>query len=147
MGMDEPTDHAQAEPTPELGEVLQAFRAQLHANASSALGTGRAFRDLLSADLSLARGALARAFALTGVAIALGGSCWLLLMASLIALLQHFGASWLLALSLATGLSLLGTACAAWFAMRYFHLSGMQATRRQLAKFDLFAAPPPEDNA
>ncbi|WP_256646142.1 phage holin family protein [Thermomonas paludicola] len=125
---------------PDVGETLHALGEGARASARSALGTGRALRALVAADLALARSALARTLAFGGVAVALGGSSWLLLMAAFIAALRSTGLSWLAALLLAALVSSVGTLAAAWAAMRHFEHSGMHATRRQLAKLGAAAA-------
>lgn len=104
---------------------------------SAALDSGRALRNLVLADVALARTAAARALAWTGVAIAFGASSWLLLMAALIALMQRLGWSWLASLSLAAGLSLLITGIGIWQTLRYFEYTRLDATRRQLARLGL----------
>lgn len=119
---------------PDVGATLHALGEGARASARSALGTGRALHELVAADLALARSALARALAFGGVAVALGGSSWLLLMAAFIAALRSTGLSWLAAMLLAAVVSIAGTLAAAWVAMRHFERSGMHATRRQLAK-------------
>ncbi len=121
--------------------IDEAF-AELRDTGRAALGAGsdafKAFRILLAADVSLARSALGRALAFAGVAIAFGGSCWLLLMAALVTWLAHgAGLSFPLALLLCALLSAGVTAWAAWRAQRYFEHTRMQATRRQLARLGI----------
>ncbi|MDE2407733.1 MAG: phage holin family protein [Xanthomonadaceae bacterium] len=118
-----------------LGDTLQQLGDDAHASVRATLGALQALRTLAVADVALARAALAHALVYGGLAIALGGSCWLLLMAALVAGLQQLGVSWLLALLLAAGLSLAGTLLAAWGAARQFRHTGLQATRRQLAQW------------
>jgi hypothetical protein len=96
---------------------------------------GKAFRILLSADISLARSAFGRALAFAGIAIAFGASAWLLLMAALIAWLSlGLGWPWSLSLLLTGLLSAAITAFGGWRAMRYFEHTRLKATRRQLAR-------------
>lgn len=123
---------------PGIEETLR----QLGATGRATWGAGReatsAFRILLSADVSLARSAFGRTLAFTGVAIAFGGSAWLLLMAALIAWLSlGLGWAWSLSLLLAAGLSAVVTGIGSWMAMRYFEHTRLKATRRQLARLGI----------
>ena len=120
-------------------DAVQALGQQARSAAQSALGTGKALATLLHADLALAGAASLRALIWVGVALALGGSCWLLLMAGLVAMLQLVGMSWLLALLVAAALSFAGSAAAGWLALRYFRCADLAASRRQLAKLGLIA--------
>nr|WP_250064145.1 phage holin family protein [Stenotrophomonas mori] len=117
-----------------IREVGGAGRQTL-ASAGLAL---RSLRRLASSDFALARSAFGRALAWSGVAIVFGASAWLLLAATLIALLHYLGLSWLLSL-LITSLASLGvTAYAIWRVSFFFHHTGMHATRRQLSRLGLF---------
>ena len=123
---------------PDLGESLRQVGAAGRASLGAAGDAAKAFRTLLIADVSLARSALGRTLALTGVAIAFGASAWLLLMATLIVYLTRgLGWSWSLALLGTALLSLAITAIAAWQGMRYFEHTRLQATRRQLARLGI----------
>jgi hypothetical protein len=126
-------------------EDLRGIEAELKALGDTGRATwqagrdaGKAFRVLLSADVSLARSAFGRTLAFMGVAIAFGASAWLLLMASLIAWLS-MGLGWPWSMSLlATGvLSLAIAGFGGWSASRYFEHTRMQATRRQLARLGI----------
>ena len=126
------------EDAPDLRESLRQFRAAGRSTASAANDAFKALRILVAADISLARSALGRALAFTGVAIAFGGSAWLLLMAALIAWLSlglHW--PWSLSLLLSAALSIAITAFAGWRAMHYFEHTRLQATRRQLARLGI----------
>ncbi|MFT4248916.1 MAG: hypothetical protein QM581_12955 [Pseudomonas sp.] len=116
-----------------IGELGKAGREGLDAG----LDALRALRRLFVADLALARAALARALVWLTVAVAFGSSAWLLVMAAGIALLRHFGLSWLTSISLVALLSLVVTALGAWQALRYFEMSKLDATRRQLARMGI----------
>lgn len=116
---------------------MRRIGAAGRASLDSALDTGRALRKLVAADLALARSALGRALAWTGVAIVFGASSWLLLMAATIALLQASGWSWLASIAVCAVLSLIVTGVAAWRVSRFFDYAGMQATRRQLARLGI----------
>lgn len=125
-------------PTPDLGESLRQVSAAARTGLGAANDAAKAFRTLLSADVSLARSAFGRTLALTGVAISFGASAWLLLMAALIVFLNNgLGWSWALSLLVAAALSLAITAVAAWQGMRYFEHTRLQATRRQLARLGI----------
>ena len=114
-----------------LRELGTTGRATWEAGRDAA----KAFRILLSADISLARSAFGRTLAFTGVAIAFGASAWLLLMAALIAWLSlGFGWPWALSLLLTAVVSIAITGLGGWRAMRYFEHTRLQATRRQLAR-------------
>jgi hypothetical protein len=131
--------------------IGQAGRETLSATRDSL----RALRGLVSADLALARSAMGRALAWTGVAVVFGASAWLLATAAGVALLQRYGLSWLAALSIGAAFNLAITGLAAWRTARFFDYMGLHATRRQLAQMGLFdengdddeepapAAPPP----
>lgn len=116
-----------------VGELGKAGREGIDAG----LDALRALRRLFVADLALARATLARALVWLTVAVAFGSSAWLLVMAAGIALLRHFGLSWLVSISLMALLGLIVTALGAWQAMRYFEMSRLDATRRQLARLGI----------
>lgn len=125
-------------PAPDLGESLRQVGAAGRAGISAAGDAAKALRTLFAADVSLARSALGRTLALTGVAIAFGASAWLLLMASLIVFLSRtLGWPWPLSLLVTAGLSLAITVLAGWKSMQYFEHTRMQATRRQLARLGI----------
>ena len=127
-----------ASTAPDLRESLRQLGATGRSTASAANDAFKALRILVSADISLARSALGRSLAFTGMAIAFGGSAWLLLMAALIAWLSlGLGWSWALSLLLTAALSLGTTVFAGWRAMRYFEHTRLQATRRQLARLGI----------
>lgn len=123
---------------PDLAESLRQVGA---AGRSSLEATGdatKAFRSLVFADISLARSAFGRTLAFTGLAIACGGSAWLLLMATLIAVLRGtFGWGWVMAMLACAVLSIVMAALAGWAASRYFEHTRLKATRRQLARLGL----------
>jgi uncharacterized membrane protein YqjE len=128
----------EAPPAPDLADTFRQLGQSGRAGLSAANDAAKALRILVSADISLARSAFGRTLALTGVAIAFGASAWMLLMATVIALL-HDGLGWSLALALAAcaGVSLVITALGGWLAMRYFEHTRLQATRRQLARLGI----------
>src|SRR6478672_3344903 len=121
-----------------IEESLRELGATGRATWEAGKDASKAFRMLVSADISLARSAFGRTLAFTGVAIAFGASAWLLLMAGLISWLSmSLGWPWALSL-LATGvLSLAVAGVGGWSAMRYFEHTRMQATRRQLARLGI----------
>jgi len=126
-------------------DTLRGIEASLHELGASGRATwnagrdaGKAFRILLSADISLARSAFGRSLAFTGVAIAFGASAWLLLMSALIAALSlSMGWPWALSLLLTGVLSLAIAGFGGWSAMRYFEHTRLKATRRQLARLGI----------
>lgn len=125
-----------AEP-PDLAESLRGIGANARASLGATVDSAKALRALLAADLSLARSAMGRALTFAGVAVVFGASAWLFLMATLVALLRQFGVSWLGAMLIAAGLSLVVTLYAGFRAAHYFEHTRLQATRRQLARLGI----------
>ena len=129
--MSEPRDQR----PPAIEDALRELRDTGRATFSAGRDAGKALRILLAADVSLARSALGRTLAFSGVAIAFGASAWLLLMAALVTWLANgVGLPWSLSLLLA---ALLSAAVAFWgtrTAMGYFEHTRLQASRRQLAR-------------
>lgn len=125
-------------PAPDIIESLREVGATGRAGLSAATDAAKALRILLSADISLARSALGRALAFAGLAVAFGGSAWMLLMAVTTALLHDvLGWSWTLSLGVCALLSLAITAFGVWQADRYFEHTRLKATRRQLARLGI----------
>jgi len=123
------------ESVPGIGESVRQLGDGGRATLEAGRDAIKALRLLITADISLARSAFGRTLALTGVAIAFGGSAWLLLMAALVAWLSvGLGWSWPLSLLLTGAASLALAALGGWMAMRYFEHTRLQATRRQLAR-------------
>lgn len=123
---------------PDLLEAIRQLGLTGRASLDAAGATAKSLRSLVAADVSLARSALGRALAFTGVAIAFGGSAWLLLMTTLVVVLKGpVGMSWAVALLISALFSVVVTAIAAWMAMRYFEHTRLQATRRQLARLGI----------
>ncbi|GAB3381111.1 phage holin family protein [Lysobacter fragariae] len=135
---DDPTAKPSASPAPDLAESLRQIGGAGHDSLGAAVDAAKALRRLVSADLSLARSAFGRALAFTGVAIAFGGSTWMLLMATLTAVLHDaLGWSWTLSLAVCALLSLAVTVFGAWQAIQYFDYTRLEATRRQLARLGI----------
>jgi hypothetical protein len=136
------TDGAPQDPpgaaAPGLEESLHLVAGAGKATLDSARDTGRALRQLVSADLALARSAFGRGLAWAGVAVVFGASSWLLLTGAIIALLQRAGLSWFQALFFTSLLSLGMTALAIWRVSHFFDHTGLHATRRQLSRLGLF---------
>lgn len=123
---------------PELLEALRQIGQTSRASLAAAGDAAKAMRSLVAADVSLARSALGRTLAFSGVAVVCGASSWLFLMGTLVAILHGpAGLSWTIALLIPAVLSLLVTAFASWMAMRYFEHTRLQATRRQLARLGI----------
>jgi hypothetical protein len=117
-----------------LRQLGQTGRATWHAGRDAS----KAFRILLSADVSLARSAFGRTLAFTGLAIAFGASAWLLLMAALISWLSlRMGWAWSASLLLTAVISIVVTGLGGWRAMWYFEHTRLQATRRQLGRLGI----------
>ncbi|MDR7099836.1 membrane protein implicated in regulation of membrane protease activity [Lysobacter niabensis] len=133
-----PNPDARKPPAPDLAESLRQVGDAGRAGLKAANDAAKALRVLVSADLSLARSALGRALAFTGVAIAFGASAWILLMAAVTAVLHDaLGWSWTLSLAVCAATSLVITALGMWRAVHYFEHTRMQATRRQLARLGI----------
>jgi hypothetical protein len=128
-------DDAGRESVPGIGESVRQLGENGRATWKAGRDAAKALRLLVAADVSLARSAFGRTLACTGIAIAFGGSAWLLLMAGLVAWLSlGLGWSWPLSLLLTGLVSLALAALGGWGAMRYFEHTRLQATRRQLAR-------------
>ena len=128
---------AAAEATPSLQEAVGELGKASREGLDAGLDALRALRRLFFADLALARAALARAMVWMMVAVAFGAAAWLMLMAACIAALRYFGLSWLESTSLTAGISLVVTGIGAWQTIRYFEMSKLDATRRQLARLGI----------
>lgn len=126
-----------AGPAPSIEEAVDALGQAGREGLDAGLDALRALRRLVVADLALARAAMARAVVWLTVAVIFGSSAWLLLMATGIALLSEFGLSWLASIALTMLFSLLITAFGAWQTLRYFDMSKLDATRRQLARLGI----------
>ena len=157
MSDNAPPPHAEPAPdaSPDLTDSIRQVGDAGRYTLQSAGQTLRSLRRLASAEFALARSAFGRALAWSGVAIVFGASAWLLLAATLIALLRSFGLSWLTSLLITSLASLAVTGYAAWRVSYFFHHTGMHATRRQLSRLGLFDetdeaadddAPPPGAN-
>ena len=125
-------------PRPDLAESLRELRESGKAGAGAAGDAAKALRDLVAADISLARSAAGRSATFAGIAVMFGVSAWLLLMTALIVVLSNqVGLPWWLSLG---GCGLLSLLCA-WLALRkaedYFEHTRMMATRRQLARLGI----------
>ena len=123
---------------PHLDESVRRIGRAGRGTLDAALDTGRALRKLVVADLALSRSALGRAMAWTAVAVVFGASAWLLLAATIIALLRNvLDWSWLASISLTALISLAFAGIASWRASVFFDYTGLHATRRQLARMGI----------
>lgn len=129
---------ADQEPPPHLDESVRRVAAAGRETLGASRDTARALRRLVGADLALARGAVARALPWAVMALVFAFSTWLMLLAVLVAAFHAMGLGWLAATALSAAISLVATGLAAWRVMAYLRHAGMQATRRQLARFGLF---------
>lgn len=125
-------------PAPDLAESLRELRDSGLAGISATGDAARALRDLVAADVSLARSAAGRSAVFAGAAVMFGASAWLLLMTALIVVLSNqVGLPWWLSLG---GCGLLSALCA-WLALQkatdYFEHTRLKATRRQLARLGI----------
>lgn len=129
---------AAGRPTPDLADSLRELRESGLAGIGAAGDAAKALRELVAADVSLARSAAGRSAVFAGVAVMFGVSAWLLLMTAVIVVLSNqVGLPWWLSLA---GCGLL-SALAAWLALRkaedYFEHTRLKATRRQLARLGI----------
>jgi len=131
---------------PGLEESIRQVGSAGRETLDSASHTLRSLRRLASADLALARSAFGRALAWSGMAIVFGASAWLLLAATLVALLQYLGLSLFVSLLIPSLTSLAVAGYAVWRVSYFFHHTGMHATRRQLSRMGLFDEPRDEDD-
>lgn len=122
-----------------LGEALHALGDQSRQSLRAALASGQALRELLAADLALARAALGRSLVFAGTAAALGAAAWLLLLAAGVAGLRALGLPWAAALLIAAVVGAAGAMMCGLAARRSLAHADLQATRRQLAR--LFPVP------
>lgn len=125
-------------PTPDLADTLRALRDSGKAGVGAAGDAAKALRDLVAADVSLARSAAGRSAVFAGVAVMFGVSAWLLLMTALIVVLSNqVGLPWWMSLGGCGLASLL----AAWLSLQkatdYFEHTRLKATRRQLARLGI----------
>lgn len=127
------------EPPPHLEESVRRVAAAGRETFGAGRDTARALRRLVGADLALARGAVARALPWAATALVFAFSTWLMLLAVMVTALHAMGLGWLASTSISAVISLAATALAGWRVTAYLKLAGMQATRRQLSRFGLFA--------
>ena len=125
-------------PSPDLEEAVRQLGATSRASFGAFREASKAFRTLLSADISLARSAFGRTLAFISIGIAFGASAWLMLASAIVvALVTSAGWPWWLALVSTGTLSLAVTGYAVWRAMIYYEHTRMRATRRQLARLGI----------
>lgn len=125
-------------PTPDLADTLRALRDSGKAGVVAAGDAAKALRDLVAADVSLARSAAGRSAVFAGVAVMFGVSAWLLLMTALIVVLSNqIGLPWWMSLAGCGLLSLLGAWLSLQKATDYFEHTRLKATRRQLARLGI----------
>lgn len=135
---DEPPHEDDPPVAPELAEALRQIGLTGQASLSAVGDTARTLRSLVAADVSLARSALGRTLAMSGVAIVCGATSWLFLMGTLVVFLNGAaGLSWPMALLIPALLSLVATLVATGKAVDYFEHTRMDATRRQLARLGI----------
>lgn len=133
-----PNPEQEKDPPPDILEAFRQVSEGGKASFAATFASTRALRSLLLADLALARSALGHGLAFTAVAVVLGAVGGLLLMAALVTVLAtKIGLSWWFSLLLVGLLCFSATVFSAWRAMRYFEHTGLQATRRQLAKIGI----------
>lgn len=138
--MDEP------EATPPLTESARAVYDAARGVAGAWGEHLAALRELLLADLALARTAALRALLLLALAAIALGSCWALLTALCVWLLHEagFGWGWALGLPLAVG-ALVG-AVALGCALRLIRLANLKTSRTQLLALLERGNPPTQEN-
>ena len=125
-------------PAPDLAETLRGLRDSGKAGIGAAGDAAKALRELVAADVSLARSAAGRSAVFAGVAVMFGVSAWLLLMTALIVVLSNqVGLPWWMSLAGCGLLSLLGAWLSLQKATDYFEHTRLKATRRQLARLGI----------
>lgn len=130
---------------PHLDESVRRVTAAGRQTLASGRDAARALRRLFRADLALARAALGRAAAWLALTIVFGTSAWLLTITFLVILLHSFGLGWLASALIAAAFNLAITVLAAWRVLFYARHTGLQATRRQLARLGLLKDDEDED--
>ena len=129
-----PSESTPNEPPPLIQAAEDLGRAGMESGRAAWDVLG-GLRRLIAADFALSRSAFGLTLAWTALAIALGASAWLLLMAALVLVLHDAaGMSWAAAVTLPAMVSLLGASGAAWQASRVFGDTRLGATRRHLAR-------------
>lgn len=137
-GGPEPAPGSAPPPAPDLAETLRGLRDSGKAGIGAAGDAAKALRELVAADVSLARSAAGRSAVFAGVAVMFGVSAWLLLMTALIVVLSNqVGLPWWMSLAGCGLLSLLGAWLSLQKATDYFEHTRLKATRRQLARLGI----------
>lgn len=126
-------DAAPPEPLP-LDEAARQLLAAGAALGGELGGAGGALRALVLAELALSRSALIRALVLLAVAVVLGTTAWLYLMAMLALGLRALGLVWWVAVAVPGLASLVLALGCAWSARRLLDDARFLRTRRVLAR-------------
>jgi len=119
---------------PDLVDSLHQVNQAGQQTLDSATQTLSALRDLLSADLALARSALRKALLWSAAVVVFATPAWLLLLLAITVLLTQLNVALPVALLLSGLISLMATVLALGMVKFYLRHSNLAATRRQLAK-------------
>jgi hypothetical protein len=131
-------DGARTPQRPDLVEALRELRESGLAGLGAAGDAAKAMRELVAADVSLARSAAGRSAVFGAMAAMFGASAWLLLMTAVIVVFSiQLGLPWWLSLSGCGALSVLFAWLALRKAMHYFEHTRLKATRRQFARLGI----------
>jgi hypothetical protein len=120
-----------AQPPP-LTESARAVYAAARGVAGAWGGHFQALRELLLADLALAREATLRAMLLLALAAIVFGTCWALLTVLCVWLLHATGLNWAIALGLPIAAGVVVGIVALAFARKALRLARLDASREQL---------------
>jgi hypothetical protein len=123
---------SEPDPTPPLTESARAVFDGARGVAGAWGSHFKALRDLLLADIALAREALVRALLLLVLAAIVFGTCWALLTVLCVWLLHAAGLGWGLALALPLTVGLVVGAIALKYAIEAFKLAGLDTSREHL---------------
>gem|GEM_PF-975460 len=125
---------AQSKDHPGLVDSLHQVNQAGQQTLDSATQTLSALRDLLSADLALARSALRKALLWSAAVVVFATPAWLCLLLATTVLIAQWNVPLPVALLLSGLISLMATVLALGMVKFYLRHTDLAATRRQLAK-------------
>lgn len=123
-----------------LDEAARRILSSGAALGSELGGVAGAFRALLLAELSLSRSAVLRAIVFLALAVVLGTSAWLYVMAMAVLGLHALGLAWWAAAGISALASLLLAGACAWWARAMLEDARFLRTRRLLARLQRVSA-------
>lgn len=120
------------------GQDVRNLKDSAKSTVRGGVDSFTALRRLAMAELNLSRHAAGRSMVWLAVAIVFGASFWLLLMAAtVVAMHEKLGWSWLVSLLVAAVVSLLITLFGALRMRHYFGFTGLKSTKLELARFGI----------